>query len=73
MRPPFRPNRPSHDETKTGCGSAGFLGLFGRHAGGQSERCRGTRMLDSGALRLVVVGLSAEQRHHGYDIIRRDE
>lgn len=33
-------------------------------------RSRGGRMFDSGALRLVVLGLIAEQPRHGYDIIR---
>ena len=33
-------------------------------------RRRGARMFDSGALRLVVLGLIAEQSRHGYDIIR---
>ena len=48
---------------------AAFHGLFGRD-GGPFGRRRGARMFDSGALRLLVLGLIAEQPRHGYDIIR---
>ena len=44
-------------------------GPFGRHRGGPF-RGRGPRMFDSGALRLVVLGLIAEEPRHGYDIIK---
>jgi len=45
-------------------------GLFGRHHHGPfGGRRRGARMFDSGALRLVVLGLIAEAPRHGYDII----
>ena len=69
MRPPFRPGPPG-DTATTGCGPPAFRGLFGRHRGGPFERWRGPRMFDSGALRLVVLGLIAEEPRHGYDIIR---
>jgi DNA-binding PadR family transcriptional regulator len=42
---------------------------FGRHRGGPFSG-RGPRMFDPGALRLVVLGLIAEEPRHGYDIIR---
>ena len=45
-------------------GGRGRGGPFGRHRGG------GKRMFDAGALRLVVLGLIAEQPRHGYDIIK---
>lgn len=46
-------------------------GLFGRDADGPfARKRRGRRMFDSGALRLVVLGLIAEEPRHGYDIIR---
>jgi DNA-binding PadR family transcriptional regulator len=44
-------------------------GPFGRHRGGPFGG-RGPRMFDSGALRLVVLGLIAEAPRHGYDIIK---
>ncbi len=44
-------------------------GPFGRHRGGPFGG-RGPRMFDSGALRLVVLGLIAEEPRHGYDIIK---
>lgn len=44
-------------------------GPFGRHRGGPFGG-RGPRMFDPGALRLVVLGLIAEQPRHGYDIIK---
>lgn len=54
-------------------GGAGFRGgrggPFGRHRGGPFGG-RGSRMFDSGALRLVVLGLIAEEPRHGYDIIK---
>lgn len=45
-------------------------GPFGRHRGGPFGGGRGARMFDSGALRLVVLGLIAEEPRHGYDIIK---
>jgi DNA-binding PadR family transcriptional regulator len=47
----------------------GFGGAFGRHRGGPFGG-RGPRMFDPGALRLVVLGLIAEEPRHGYDIIK---
>lgn len=47
-------------------------GPFGRHRGGPFGG-RGRRMFDSGALRLVVLGLIAEEPRHGYDIIKAME
>ncbi len=44
-------------------------GPFGRHRGGPFGG-RGRRMFDPGALRLVVLGLIAEEPRHGYDIIK---
>ena len=44
-------------------------GAFGRHRGGPFGG-RGPRTFDSGALRLVVLGLIAEEPRHGYDIIK---
>ncbi|MBO6716482.1 MAG: PadR family transcriptional regulator [Rhizobiaceae bacterium] len=44
-------------------------GPFGRHRGGPFGG-RGPRMFDPGALRLVVLGLIAEEPRHGYDIIK---
>ena len=44
-------------------------GPFGRHRGGPFGG-RGPRMFDPGALRLVVIGLIAEEPRHGYDIIK---
>lgn len=44
-------------------------GPFGRHRGGPFGG-RGPRMFDAGALRLVVLGLIAEEPRHGYDIIK---
>ncbi len=71
MRPPFRPGPPGDETTDGECGPrAAFRGLFGRHRGGPFARWRGSRMFDSGALRLVVLGLVAEEPRHGYDIIR---
>ena len=48
-------------------------GPFGRHRGGPfggGPFGGGRRMFDSGALRLVVLGLIAEEPRHGYDIIK---
>lgn len=42
----------------------------GRHGGPFGGGGRGRRMFDSGALRLVVLGLIAEEPRHGYDIIK---
>ncbi|WEX11434.1 helix-turn-helix transcriptional regulator [Chelativorans sp. AA-79] len=50
-------------------GGRGGGGPFGRHRGGPFGG-RGGRMFDSGALRLVVLGLIAEEPRHGYDIIK---
>ena len=50
-------------------GRGGPGGPFGRHRGGPFGG-RGGRMFDSGALRLVVLGLIAEEPRHGYDIIK---
>jgi len=44
-------------------------GPFGRHRGGPFGG-RGPRTFDAGALRLVVLGLIAEEPRHGYDIIK---
>jgi len=49
---------------------AGRGGPFGRHRGGPFGGGRGRRMFDPGALRLVVLGLIAEEPRHGYDIIK---
>jgi DNA-binding PadR family transcriptional regulator len=65
MRPPFGP--PAADDQA--CGPP-WRGMFGRHRGGPFARWRGPRMFDSGALRLLVLGLIAEAPRHGYDIIR---
>ena len=55
------------DSEKSGPGG----GLFGRHRHGPfGGRRRGARMFDSGALRLVVLGLIAQEPRHGYDIIQ---
>ncbi|RBP13813.1 PadR family transcriptional regulator [Roseiarcus fermentans] len=70
MPSPFRPPPPGDDEAPD-CGPrAAFRGLFGRHRGGPFGRWRGARMFDSGALRLLALGLIAEEPRHGYDIIR---
>src|SRR5262245_16232684 len=50
-------------------GRSGRGGPFGRHRGGPFGG-RGPRMFDPGALRLVVLGLIAEEPRHGYDIIK---
>ncbi len=71
MRPPFRPDLSGDHQTKAECAPGEALrGLFGRHRGGPFARWQGRRMFDSGALRLVVLGLIAEEPRHGYDIIR---
>jgi DNA-binding PadR family transcriptional regulator len=57
-------------------GGRGFGGggPFGKHRGGPFGGGpfggRGRRMFDPGALRLVVLGLIAEEPRHGYDIIK---
>src|SRR5690606_14355271 len=53
-----------------GGGHHGHGGPFGRNRGGPFGGRRGPRMFDSGALRLVVLGLIAEEPRHGYDIIK---
>lgn len=71
MPPPFRPHPPGDAADVRECGpKAAFRGLFGRHMGGPFARWGGGRMFDSGALRLLVLGLIAEEPRHGYDIIR---
>jgi len=63
----------SRDEDGRGPGGrrgGGFGGgPFGRHRGGPFGG-RGRRVFDGGALRLVVLGLIAEEPRHGYDIIK---
>lgn len=58
----------SDDSSRAG-GHHGRGGPFGRHRGGPFGG-RGPRMFDPGALRLVVLGLIAEEPRHGYDIIK---
>jgi DNA-binding PadR family transcriptional regulator len=71
MRPPFG-HPPGDDDSAAECGPrAAIRGLFGRHRGDPFGRRRGGRMFDSGALRLLVLGLIADEPRHGYDIIRR--
>ena len=67
--PPFGPGEAADDSADFGH-AAHWRGLFGRHRGGPFARWRGPRMFDSGALRLLVLGLIAEAPRHGYDIIR---
>ena len=50
-------------------GGRGRGGPFGRHRDGPFGG-RGPRMFDPGALRLVVLGLIAEEPRHGYDVIK---
>jgi DNA-binding PadR family transcriptional regulator len=65
------------DEDGAGRGRHG-RGPFGRHRGGPfggrfgggPMGGRGPRMFDPGALRLVVLGLIAEEPRHGYDVIK---
>ncbi|WP_406872041.1 PadR family transcriptional regulator [Aminobacter sp. P9b] len=57
------------NEGGRGGGRHGRGGPFGRHRGGPFGG-RGPRMFDPGALRLVVLGLIAEEPRHGYDIIK---
>ena len=57
------------NEGGRGGGRGGRGGPFGRHRGGPFGG-RGPRMFDPGALRLVVLGLIAEEPRHGYDIIK---
>lgn len=56
-------------EGRGGGSGHGRGGPFGRHRGGPFGG-GGKRMFDAGALRLVVLGLIAEQPRHGYDIIK---
>ena len=65
-----------------GGGGGGFGGRGGfsfRWGGGDEDRPggrgpgRGRRMFDGGELRLVLLGLIAEQPRHGYDLIREIE
>ena len=67
--PPFEPGETGGDNAEFGP-AAHWRGLFGRHRGGPFARGRGPRMFNSGALRLLVLGLIAEAPRHGYDIIR---
>lgn len=58
-----------------GGGGGGFgrgpgRGRGGPFGGGPFGGGRGRRMFDPGALRLVVLGLIAEEPRHGYDIIK---
>ena len=69
MRPPLPPPPPGDQTQKCGPRAA-LRGLFGRHRGGPFARSGGSRVFDSGALRLVVLGLIGEEPRHGYDIIR---
>ncbi len=48
----------------------GGHGLFGRHRGGPFGAGGGGRTFDSGALRLVVLGMIGDEPRHGYDIIK---
>lgn len=57
------------NEGGRGGARGGRGGPFGRHRGGPFGG-RGPRMFDPGALRLVVLGLIAEEPRHGYDIIK---
>lgn len=59
----------SGPEGSGGRRGGGRGGPFGRHRGGPFGG-GGKRMFDAGALRLVVLGLIAEQPRHGYDIIK---
>jgi DNA-binding PadR family transcriptional regulator len=65
MRPPSCSSSAA-DAADKSCGPK--FGLFGR--GGPFARARGSRMFDSGALRLVVLGLIAKAPRHGYEIIK---
>ena len=47
-----------------------FAGWFGRHRGGPFARRASGRIFDSGALRLVTLGLIADEPRHGYDVMR---
>ncbi|MEZ5780990.1 MAG: PadR family transcriptional regulator [Rhizobiaceae bacterium] len=58
----------ARDDDRAGRGS-GRGGPFGRHRGGPFGG-RGRRLFEGGALRLVVLGLIAEEPRHGYDIIK---
>lgn len=60
----------SDDEATEGGFGGPFGGFFGRHRGGPFARRRGGRVFDSGALRLVVLGLIGEGPRHGYDLIK---
>jgi DNA-binding PadR family transcriptional regulator len=54
-----------------GFGRGGFgRGRGGPFGGGPFGGGRGRRLFDAGALRLVVLGLIAEEPRHGYDIIK---
>jgi len=72
MSPHFRPPFGADPETEEKTGGWGRRGgLFGRHRGGPfGRRAHGGRIFDSGALRLVVLGLIGEEPRHGYDIIK---
>ncbi len=71
MPQPFRPPPPGDDENPSACGPrAAFGGLIGRHRGGPLGCRRGARIFASGALRLLVLGLIAEEPRHGSHIIR---
>ena len=58
-------------EGRGGPFAEGRGGPFGRHRGGPfGGHGRGPRMFDPGALRIVVLGLIADEPRHGYDIIK---
>jgi DNA-binding PadR family transcriptional regulator len=69
-RPPSGPSGAAADDAAGFDHRAHWRELFGRRHGGPFARWRGARMFDSGALRLLVLGLIAEAPRHGYDIIR---
>lgn len=68
---PWRFGAPGHgDEGGFGRGPGFGRGRGGPFGGGPFGGGRGRRMFDAGALRLVVLGLIAEEPRHGYDIIK---
>ena len=56
------------DDTEKAAGL--FGGLFGGARAPFGRRWAGRRIFDHGALRLVVLGLIAEEPRHGYEIIK---
>ncbi len=70
---PFFMHQEDQESRAGSCGwrFAGRGGPFGRHRGGPfGGHGRGPRMFDPGALRIVVLGLIADEPRHGYDIIK---